>query len=138
MRGFSFANLANQPHLSRHVAHQTLAAAPDSRMAQTEEPETEMIPVTTLGNPPPSGNPPPKVMAAMEFLRFGHQIQTGESYEMGGSAVPGGRGLTKPEADVYDSALTVMLEYFNMEGFDVPYGQPQHGDDAESQVSVQV
>jgi hypothetical protein len=52
------------------------------------------------------------VGVALQFLGFGEAVRNGMPNRYNGE-LTGGRDLTKAEADVYDSALTVLLEYFN-------------------------
>ena len=46
----------------------------------------------------------------MQFLRFSRTIEDPACYDGQSHA---GRSLTRQEAEVYDSALTILLEYFN-------------------------
>lgn len=55
-------------------------------------------------------NLPGQIEAALQFLRFTEEIQRPHSFD----STPGqGRDLSKTEFEVKDSALTVLLEYFN-------------------------
>jgi hypothetical protein len=55
-------------------------------------------------------NLPGQIEAALQFLRFTEEIQHPHSFD----STPGqGRDLTRTELEVKDSALTVLLEYFN-------------------------
>lgn len=53
---------------------------------------------------------PGQVEAALQFLRHSEEIQQPSRFS-GGTAQ--GRNLTKTEFEVKDSALVVLLEYFN-------------------------
>ena len=53
---------------------------------------------------------PGQIEAALQFLRFAEEIQRPQSFD--GSSHTG-RDLTKTEFEVKDSALTMLLEYFN-------------------------
>lgn len=56
-------------------------------------------------------NLPGQIEAALQFLRFTEEIVAPKNY--GGGPPEEGRTLTKTEFEVKDSALTVLLEYFN-------------------------
>ena len=56
------------------------------------------------------------INAAFQYLHFAQGIQN--VVTMSGSTE--GRELTKAEAEVYDSALTVLLQYFNEPNFGRP------------------
>lgn len=74
---------------------------------------------------PQSDGPPAKIMAAMHFLQFAEGARSGRSCGVS-SEFSTSRELSKSEAEVYDSALTTLLEYFNEPGV----GQPaQQGDE---------
>ena len=61
---------------------------------------------------------PPKIKAAMDFLRFADNKMAGNLGSYPGDAPKdNGRELSKMEKEVYESALTVLLEYFNEPGF---------------------
>lgn len=66
---------------------------------------------------------PPKIQAAMQFLHFAQGCTAPSQSPYGGEAQPG-RELTKMEAEVYDSALVAMLEYFNVGTVSEPRPQP--------------
>ena len=55
-------------------------------------------------------NLPGQIEAALQFLRFTEEIQHPHSFD---SMPRQGRDLTRTELEVKDSALTVLLEYFN-------------------------
>jgi hypothetical protein len=55
-------------------------------------------------------NLPGQIEAALQFLRYTEEIKQPNSF---GVASEAGRDLTKTEFEVKDSALTVLLEYFN-------------------------
>lgn len=59
---------------------------------------------------PNISNLPGQIDAALQFLRFSEEIATPTNYGGGPAA---GRNLSKTEFEVKDSALTVLLEYFN-------------------------
>lgn len=59
---------------------------------------------------PNISNLPGQIDAALQFLCFTEEIVTPTNYGGGPAA---GRNLTKTEFEVKDSALTVLLEYFN-------------------------
>ncbi len=59
---------------------------------------------------PNISNLPGQIEAALQFLRFSEEIATPTNYGGGPAA---GRNLSKTEFEVKDSALTVLLEYFN-------------------------
>jgi hypothetical protein len=53
---------------------------------------------------------PGHVEAALQFLRFAEEIRQPLGYDANPRK---GRELSKTEAEVHDSALTVLLDYFN-------------------------
>ena len=55
-------------------------------------------------------NLPGQIDAALQFLRFAEELQHPHSFD---STPREGRDLAKTELEVKDSALTVLLEYFN-------------------------
>lgn len=55
-------------------------------------------------------NLPGQIEAALQFLRFAEEIVAPKNYS--GPPV-NGRNLSRSELEVKDSALTVLLEYFN-------------------------
>jgi hypothetical protein len=55
-------------------------------------------------------NLPGQIEAALQFLRFTEEIQHPHSFD---STPRQGRDLNRTELEVKDSALTVLLEYFN-------------------------
>ena len=55
-------------------------------------------------------NLPGQIEAALQFLRFTEEIAAPKNY---GGSPEAGRDLTRTELEVKDSALTVLLEYFN-------------------------
>lgn len=63
-------------------------------------------------------NLPGQIEAALQFLRFAEELQHPHSFD---STPAKGRDLTKTEFEVKDSALTVLLEYFNQ-----PVPAPDH------------
>ena len=72
-------------------------------------------------------NLPGQIEAAMQFLRFAEEIQRPISFD---STPREGRNLTRTELEVKDSALTVLLEYFNQPvppPDHRPPAQPSHG-----------
>jgi hypothetical protein len=67
---------------------------------------------------------PPQVQAAFQYLHFAEMIRNQQNCgSMAGDSPREGRDLTKTEAEVYDSALTTLLNYFNEPNF----GKPQMG-----------
>lgn len=64
---------------------------------------------TTAESTQPS-YPPPKIIAAMNFLSFCEGVKRPFSGPFGGSGE--GRELSAYENEVYESALTVLLVYF--------------------------
>jgi hypothetical protein len=56
-------------------------------------------------------NLPGQIEAALQFLRFTEEIVAPKNY--GGGTPEAGRDLSRTELEVKDSALTVLLEYFN-------------------------
>ena len=68
-------------------------------------------------------NIPSKIIAAMDFIRFCDSVQSGYSAPVSPFDPPGqgtgGRKLTKMENEVYESALTCVLAYFE----DVDFSQ---------------
>lgn len=55
-------------------------------------------------------NLPGQIEAALQFLRFTEEIAAPKNY---GGPPETGRDLSRTELEVKDSALTVLLEYFN-------------------------
>jgi hypothetical protein len=55
-------------------------------------------------------NLPGQIEAALQFLRFTEELQHPHSFD---STPRQGRDLSRTELEVKDSALTVLLEYFN-------------------------
>jgi hypothetical protein len=53
---------------------------------------------------------PGQIEAALQFLRFAEEIRSPKNYS---SPSVKGRKLSKTEFEVMDSALTLLLEYFN-------------------------
>jgi len=60
--------------------------------------------------PTEASNLPGQIEAALQFLRFTEEIQHPHSFD---STPRQGRDLSHTELEVKDSALTVLLEYFN-------------------------
>ena len=56
-------------------------------------------------------NLPGQIEAALQFLRFTEEIAAPKNY--GGGTPETGRDLSRTELEVKDSALTLLLEYFN-------------------------
>lgn len=93
--------------------------------------------------PSEQGNnaPPGRVLAAMDCVRFFHDVTNPHSYEAGAQLSP--RDLSKKEQATLDSALECLRLYFSGE---MDYGDPapsdrwNHGgdDDGESLVPVEV
>jgi hypothetical protein len=54
---------------------------------------------------------PPQVEASLQFLRFARAIEQPDSF---GDIPPAGRPFSRIEAEVYDSSLTILLEYFTL------------------------
>lgn len=79
---------------------------------------------------------PSKVQAAMQFIHFCEEVRRGPCGPImtaGDSPSGGGRELSKAEADVYDSALTTLLEFFNEPGFGGESAGPEpSGDDPKN------
>jgi hypothetical protein len=74
-------------------------------------------------------NLPGQIEAALQFLRFTEEIAAPKNY--GGGTPETGRDLTRTELEVKDSALTVLLEYFNHPvpvPEQRPSAQPSHAD----------
>ncbi len=59
---------------------------------------------------PEISNLPGQIEAALQFLRFAEELQHPLSFD---SMPREGRALSRTELEVKDSALTVLLEYFN-------------------------
>jgi hypothetical protein len=57
-----------------------------------------------------ASNTPGQIEAALQFLRHAEEIMYPKAY---GGTPGSGRKLTQTEYEVKDSALTVLLEYFN-------------------------
>lgn len=85
---------------------------------------------------------PAKINAAMEFIRHIELVRSGAmaGNPFGGPSADAGRELDKHEAEVYDSALTVMLEYFNEPGFGpgLPNAPEDPGEEPEARQPVEV
>ena len=64
---------------------------------------------------------PGQIEAALQFLRFAEELQRPLSFD---NAPREGRALSRTELEVKDSALTVLLEYFN---HPVPAPEHRHG-----------
>ena len=69
---------------------------------------------------PETSQLPGQIEAALQYLRFAEEIQRPQSFD--GSSHTG-RDLTKTEFEVKDSALTMLLEYFNQS---VPVADHRH------------
>jgi hypothetical protein len=81
-------------------------------------------------------NLPGQIEAAMQFLRFAVEIQRPISFD---STPREGRNLTRTELEVKDSALTVLLEYFNQPvppPDHRPPAQPSHADSAPAKPTM--
>lgn len=83
---------------------------------------------------------PAKINAAMDFIRHVETVRTGamSMNPFGGPSQDSGRELSKHEGEVYDSALTVLLEYFNEPGFGGAQIPPSvDGEDPEERATVE-
>jgi hypothetical protein len=81
---------------------------------------------------------PPKIQAAFQFIEFAERI-SGNRQICEGDTPKEGRSLSKDELAVYESALTVLLQYFN--DSDPGFGVPQvvkPPDDPENPAKVPV
>jgi hypothetical protein len=68
--------------------------------------------------PPDFSQLPGQIEAALQFLRFAEELQHPHSFD---NTPRDGRALSRTELEVKDSALTVLLEYFNH-----PVPAPEH------------
>jgi hypothetical protein len=66
---------------------------------------------TSMFEPESTSNLPPQIAAAMDFLRLARSIEAPFCFD---GPTDRGRLLSKGEAEVYDSALTVLIEFFNL------------------------
>ena len=71
-----------------------------------------------------TSNTPGQIEAALQYLRFAEEIQSPRSFDCSSHT---GRELTKTEFEVKDSALTMLLEYFNQ-----PVPQPGPGNSGKT------